>query len=200
MYRAWWPLMLCIVLPLVASGEQGEKPAQEPANKELEKHWLNLRSNPEKAFGSLGAFIKVKANAVQFLKRKLKPSVAVKPERIRQLIQNLESKDDMKRQAASGALVKLRDEAKPYLRKALAGQISDRLCSGIKQVFIQLEKRTPTPDELRVRRAIEILERIGSKEARLLLQKLASGSPAARQTREAQAALERLAKQKGDGS
>jgi hypothetical protein len=41
--------------------------------------------------------------------------------------------------------------------------------------------------------AIRLLERLDTAEARILLRKLAEGAPAARETREAQAALQRLA-------
>jgi hypothetical protein len=46
---------------------------------------------------------------------------------------------------------------------------------------------------LRQTRALEALEQIRSPEARKLLERLAAGAPEARLTREAQAALERLA-------
>jgi hypothetical protein len=42
-------------------------------------------------------------------------------------------------------------------------------------------------------RAVEVLERIGTAEARQVLQVIAQGAPGARLTREAQEALKRLA-------
>jgi hypothetical protein len=51
-----------------------------------------------------------------------------------------------------------------------------------------------SPELLRRLRAIQALERIGSPGARRLLDTLARGAPAARQTRDAKAALERLAR------
>jgi hypothetical protein len=44
-------------------------------------------------------------------------------------------------------------------------------------------------------RAVELLELIGSSQARQTLQRLAGGAPGARLTRQAKNALERLAKQ-----
>jgi hypothetical protein len=41
-------------------------------------------------------------------------------------------------------------------------------------------------------RALEVLERIGTAEARRVLREVADGAPAAWQTREAKAALDRL--------
>jgi hypothetical protein len=47
---------------------------------------------------------------------------------------------------------------------------------------------------MRMLRAIEVLEQVGSPEAREVLQNLADGAPEARLTREAKAAIARLAK------
>jgi hypothetical protein len=41
-------------------------------------------------------------------------------------------------------------------------------------------------------RAVQVLERVGSVEARRVLETLAAGAPRVRPTREAQAALQRL--------
>ena len=50
-------------------------------------------------------------------------------------------------------------------------------------------------EQLRALRAVEALEHAGTAKARSLLQDLARGAPEARLTREARAALARLAKQ-----
>jgi hypothetical protein len=52
----------------------------------------------------------------------------------------------------------------------------------------------PSPDKLRAIRACEVLEGIGSPEARELLSQWAKGPPAATLTREASESAERLAK------
>lgn len=58
----------------------------------------------------------------------------------------------------------------------------------------KLRASLPGPDRLREVRAVEALEHVGGAEARRLLEALAKGAPAARLTREARAALERLEK------
>jgi hypothetical protein len=55
------------------------------------------------------------------------------------------------------------------------------------------ERRNPSPDGLRTLRALELLELADTPEARRLLQALADGTPEARLTREARAALGRAA-------
>ena len=52
------------------------------------------------------------------------------------------------------------------------------------------------PETLRILRAIEILEHVGTPEARRCLDVLAKGAPAARQTHEAKKALDRLTKRR----
>jgi hypothetical protein len=54
------------------------------------------------------------------------------------------------------------------------------------------ERRSPSPQRLRILRALEALELAGTPEAAQLLQRLAGGAPEACVTREAKAALERL--------
>jgi len=56
------------------------------------------------------------------------------------------------------------------------------------------ERWSPSAEWLRIGRALEVLEHIGSPEARQVLQALAEGAPGAMLTREAKAALERLAR------
>ena len=55
-----------------------------------------------------------------------------------------------------------------------------------------LEATGLTPEQLRAVRAVQVLEGIGSTEARQLLDSLAQGAPEARLTQEARAAAARL--------
>ena len=57
-----------------------------------------------------------------------------------------------------------------------------------------LEGVVASGERLQAVRAVEVLEQIGTAEAKQLLQSLASGAPGARLTQEAKASLERLAK------
>jgi hypothetical protein len=82
------------------------------------------------------------------------------------------------------------------LRNALAGQLSLESRRRIERVLEthQTQRLHPSPGQRQLVRAIEVLEQVGTPEARRLLAGLAQGAPAATLTRDAQGALDRLAK------
>ena len=64
------------------------------------------------------------------------------------------------------------ERVEPLLEKLTSGDLSD--------------------EQVRIVRAIEVLEKLGTSDARQLLDTLAQGAPGALQTRQAQTALDRL--------
>ena len=83
--------------------------------------------------------------------------------------------------------------AKPALRKVLAGNPSLELRRRVEPIVKKLDSwQASSPAMQREWRAVEVLELLGTPEARKLLQKLAQGLPDARLTQEAKASLERL--------
>ena len=62
----------------------------------------------------------------------------------------------------------------------------------IEELVAKAKGHTLSPAQLQVVRAVEVLERAGTPEAKKLLQTLAKGAAGALETVEAQAALERL--------
>ncbi|HVS36136.1 MAG TPA: HEAT repeat domain-containing protein, partial [Gemmataceae bacterium] len=93
----------------------------------------------------------------------------------------------MKELATAGAGIE------PVLRKALENNPSEEVRSRIEKLLKQIDDWIVTdPDMLRALRAIWVLERIGTPEARAVLQDLAKGAPEVRQTQEAKAALDFL--------
>jgi len=85
--------------------------------------------------------------------------------------------------------------AEPALRQALSADPSPEARRRIEGLLEKLAKPLALPETLRGVRAVESLEHIATPEARQVLQKLADGAPASL-TREAKAALERLAKRR----
>ena len=81
--------------------------------------------------------------------------------------------------------------AKPALTKALAGDPSREARKQMEELLDALD-RSLAGDRLRMLRAVEVLEMLGSPEARGVLKRLAGGAPEAFLTRQAKAALERF--------
>jgi hypothetical protein len=77
-----------------------------------------------------------------------------------------------RRQAASAALVKIGTEAKQFLRQALTEERS-----------LEAQRRKLTEEDLGSLRAVALLERIGTAEARKLIEALAGGWPGRRARR-----------------
>jgi RNA polymerase sigma factor (sigma-70 family) len=93
---------------------------------------------------------------------------------------------------AERQLGKLEELAEPALRKAAADSASAEVRRRAETLLTKLETAVPAAGTVQALRAVEVLERIGTPEARQLLQTLAAGAPEALPTREAKGALERL--------
>ena len=78
----------------------------------------------------------------------------------------------------AGALEQMGEQAEAALRKALTGQSSPEVHHGVQLYWTSSwrEISTPTPERLRVLRAVMVLEQIGSPEARKLLEMLSKGA------------------------
>ncbi len=127
-----------------------------------------------------------------FLVDHLRPVAAADPALLGRLIADLDSDAFAKRQQAERDLGKLEEMAEPALRKAAADSTSPEVRRRAEALLARLESAVPAAGTVQALRAAEVLERIGTPEARQLLQHLAAGAPEALLTREAKSALERL--------
>jgi hypothetical protein len=110
------------------------------------------------------------------------------------LVADLGSKQFPRRDRAARELEKLGDRVETALQQALERGPSLEVRRRIEGLLARCaETAVPAPEQLRVLRALEVLERIGSAEARRILQTLAGGAAEARLTREAAASARRLA-------
>ncbi len=130
---------------------------------------------------------------VAFLKERLQPAAPVPAERLKQLIAALDSDTIAQRDAARRELSQLGTVAEAALRKAL----EDSPSAEFRQRAEAFLKAMPSwaikdSEPLQKVRAIWVLQRIATPEARALLEKLAAGAPGAGPTQEARAALESL--------
>ncbi len=161
--------------------------------RELEKRWNDLASlDGPRAVQAIWDLVAASEQAVPLLRQHIQPA-AVDAQRVERLIRDLDSEDFQTRTKATEELEKIVDGAEPALRKKLAEKPSLERRQRIQQVLSRLEP-SASGERLRALRAIQVLEYMGTPEAREHLRVLANGLPEARLTREAKAALLRLAK------
>jgi WD40 repeat protein len=163
------------------------------ATADLENCWTDLASaDAGKAQRAIWRLTAASAQTVAFLQKRLRPVPPPDPEHIRALIAGLGSDRFAVREKAYRQLSKLADLAGPALRKASADNLSLETRKRVDQLLTDLHRPLTEPPLLQAVRAVAVLEHIRLREARELLQSLAKGTPEARFTKEARAALERV--------
>ena len=161
---------------------------------DLERCWGELASTDgAAAYRAMGQLAVAPREAVPFLDERLRPVAGAPRRRIARLIGDLGSEHYAVRDKAQRELERLHDLAEEELNRALAAGPTLELRRRIDGLLAKLDLLN-SPEQLRALRAMEVLENIGTSEAQRVLRRLAGGAPAARQTREARASLERLAR------
>jgi len=173
---------------------RSESPGVKLSSHELEDLWKELAgSDAAKAYRTIWALTAAPQQGVPLLGERLKSVPRLPPQQLPRLIAGLDAETFEAREQAMAELEKLGELAHPALLKALAAKPALELRKRLEQLLAKLDNQPLSADTLRLVRAVEVLERCGSTEARLVLEKLAQGAEGARLTREAQGAMERLA-------
>jgi hypothetical protein len=135
------------------------------------------------------------ADAVAVIGKNLGPALPAKvgPAEIKHWIARLGADKFRDRQEATATLMDLGPEAEGLLKDALAAGPSLEVKRRLERLLTSI-KAGPTPDQIRAVRAAEVLERVGTPEARSLLRRLAGGRPTHPLTEDAKAALRRFAR------
>ena len=163
------------------------------SDREAEARWKDLGdADASKAYQAIKALSAAPEQAVPLLQKYLRPARTPDARQIARLIRDLDNDRFAVRRNATARLEELGDLAEPALRQRLAARPSADVRKRINQLLAELSPAAPFP--LRVIRTIEVLERIGTPEARKFLNTLAGGYAGALLTREATAALRRQAK------
>jgi WD40 repeat protein len=159
------------------------KPLPAPANvQEAEKLWALLsHSEPAESDRGLWALAAAPEHALAVLRERLKPTKDPNLARIEALASQLDSADFRTRAAASDELRRLPESALPALHKARKLAKSLEHTRRLDEVIAELQTRTDFPGAANVRefRALEVLERIGTEEARKQVAAIAAGSNSA---------------------
>jgi RNA polymerase sigma factor (sigma-70 family) len=173
---------------------KGRKTAGKLSEQQVAALWVDLASDDAaRAYQAIGRLSASPAEALPWLRDHLQPVAAmpIDEKRLDQLLSELDSNHFEIRERASQEIAQLGEFARPALDRALSRTSSVEVRSRIQQL---VEKCAParSPECLRALRAIELLELIGTAEARRLLDRLARGAAEASLTREARAAQDRL--------
>lgn len=146
---------------------------------------------PKKASQAALALTASPEQTVEHLRKKLPVVPKTDEKRLERLIGDLDSNSFETRQTAERELSRLGRLAQPAMRKALKGarsaeqqRILERLLEPLDAILAQ---------DVASSRAVEVLEWLGTPEARRLLEELGRGAPGAWLTEEAASAQRRLA-------
>jgi hypothetical protein len=171
-------------------------PAPEPLTaKAIAAHGERLASaEAEEAFAAVIAMANEPAHALPWLRERLRPVPLIEPAQIKKWIAQLDDDDFRVRDAARQQLRKAQDLARPALAEAAKGTLSVEARNKIEALLDALKVDPPSESRLRALRGVEVLERIGTTEARQHLKQLREGDPAASLTQQARDALARLEK------
>jgi len=162
--------------------------------KELDALWVDLISNNGVTAGQgIHKLIAASKSSVAYLKDHVQPATPVDPKKIDQWIADLDSSMFTKRSIAISQLEKLGELAIPALKRVLAGKASLETRRRVEPLLEKLTSGSFSAEQIRIIRAIEVLDKIGTPDANQLLEHLATGAPGALTTRQAQAALDRHA-------
>jgi hypothetical protein len=163
-----------------------------PAERELERLWEALRGpDAAAAYRAMWQMSASSTEARPWLEKRLRPFLAEAP-RIRRLVAALDADDFARRQAATRELASLGEWAEEALCQAEAGNLSLELRQRARQLLEPLRRRgwvIGDADMLAVLRSVQVLERMGTPEARRVLREVADNAPLSRQAQAARAAL-----------
>ena len=171
-----------------------------PRPKDLATAWAGLaNTNAVTAYRALAALTDRPTQAVAFLKSRVKPATPAEAREIAALLVDLNHRKFAIREKAMKRLEQLHDAAEPALAALLQGNPPIETRRRVEKLLSRIKAQKMPPQRLQMLRAVEVLETIGTAEARQVLRTLARGDAQASLTVEARAALERLKNRSGTG-
>jgi RNA polymerase sigma factor (sigma-70 family) len=160
---------------------------------DLEAAWRDLaEARAELAYVWMRALSSAPARTVAFLKERLQPVPKIEAGQLEKLIAALDSNEFAERKQAEKELLGLGERAQQALQTALQAKppldVTRRIEGMLEKIAAQMMPR----EQVRMLRALEVLERIRTPEAKQLLARLAGGAADSVITRDARDALRRL--------
>jgi hypothetical protein len=188
---------------LASGGGDGQVLAWDPWDREgaeaagwtpgaREALWAKLAGRDAgEAFGAMRDLALSPKDTLPFLRARLRPVSGEVSPAISRLIADLDDRRFDVREQAEQELLRRGEEVEVALGRALAGAPPLEVRRRLERVREKLRTAGPSAEWLRTCRAVEVLEHLGTAEAREVLRQLAGGAPEARLTREARDALRR---------
>jgi WD40 repeat protein len=169
--------------------------AGKPRAADFDALWTQLAdADAEKAYRLVQRLTLYPAEAAALVKAKL-PRATIDRTAIDKWIADLDHNDFERRQQAHQALAATGKAARTALMKAMEGRPSAEKKRQLTDLLDALQSIKPHPEMVRPTRALEVLERLGTPEAKQVLEDLAKGDADAPLTLEAKTTLKRLAAQ-----
>jgi WD40 repeat protein len=156
----------------------------------VQSAWAELRQ--ETAADAIARLVRAPTTAVTFLGAHLSPVAEPDAAEVARLLTDLESNRFTIRDKATRRLQEFAELIEPALRKRLTAEAPLDVRRRVQELLDRLQRESP--EQMRLARAVEVLEHIGSAAACEVLQTLARGAAQARLTADARASLLRLGK------
>ncbi len=137
--------------------------------------WEQLGGEAATADAAMQKLAASPSQAVDLVSRSIKTAKKGKPELAR-WIRDLDSDDFDERERANASLAEFGEDAADALREALGSRPSAELRRRAEELLKRLKSKAPSPERLRGLRAVELLEWIGTPEARRGRRSRSSGS------------------------
>ena len=159
----------------------------------LERLWEEMSdANIVLAYRAVFDLARSPEQSVPFLRQRVRPAERISAAHLETLISDLDSDTFRKRQAAQRQLIEIGQGAEPAVRKALGSSPGPELRGRLEEILRRIQPEN-SDDIRRLGRVVDALEHAATPEARQILQRLADGAPGVPLTRQAKAAIERLA-------
>lgn len=167
------------------------------SSQEAQQAWEALKKPDSKtAYQAMNVLTLTPNFTVQKAKEELHAVTGLTQGQLAQLLGDLDSPQFNLREQATKELKEGEDQVIPALQKLLEGKPSLELKRRAQSILDSIYHGQPSAEALLHLRAIEVLERIGTKPVQIVLETIAQGNSLSQRTKAARAALERLQKKR----
>jgi hypothetical protein len=181
-----------LVWDLTGRAPDGRWQTARQAPERLTGWWDRLAADARTAGDAVWALATDPEGSVALLGERLRPVARPDAARVGRLMADLNNDEFAVRERAERDLAALGDAVAVELRQGLRRATAPEERRRLGRLIESLEATVPADQVLQALRGVEVLEHIGTPQARGVLRALAQGAPGARLTREAAASLGRL--------